>query len=316
MPLSTVTSRSGWRCARQVDDGRRQPIAVHRAIGHDVVQVGRCRAEHGQAAQRHGAGGGAVAVVVGDDADAPALRRCDRRAAAPPRRRPAGSAAPAGGPGRRRDRRRWPRRARPAAAPAGGARRPARARTAAGAGRRGFPVASQGLQQRARIGRAPTPERALQDPGRLERPARRGALAAQGQPDRLAFALLAQQVGQRAGVERVPCRLPAVPVLGQRTARAAARRRPGRSPRSPLDACPQPLSQKELTADSPRASRAALTGCSCQRICASFCSRRSSRASASRGSQVSMLRPITRSSDAVRRCASDSCARYQRSGAP
>ena len=57
---------------RQVDDGRRQAVAMHRAVGHHVADAGGGRAQHHQAAQRHGAGGGAVAVVVGHDADATA----------------------------------------------------------------------------------------------------------------------------------------------------------------------------------------------------------------------------------------------------
>ena len=76
MPLSTVTSNCGCLSKRQVDDRRRQPVAVHRAVGHHVVQRAGRGAEQRQAAQRHGAGGGAVAVVVGDDADA--LPRGDR----------------------------------------------------------------------------------------------------------------------------------------------------------------------------------------------------------------------------------------------
>ena len=58
---------------RQVDDGRRQPVAVHRAVGHHVAQRGWLGPQQRQAAQRHGTGRGTVAVVVGDDADALAL---------------------------------------------------------------------------------------------------------------------------------------------------------------------------------------------------------------------------------------------------
>ena len=54
----------------QVDDGRREAVAVHGAIGHDVEQRARHGAEQAQAAQRNGTSGGAVAVVVGDDAEA------------------------------------------------------------------------------------------------------------------------------------------------------------------------------------------------------------------------------------------------------
>jgi hypothetical protein len=50
--------------AGEFDDFRRQAVAVHHAVGHDVVDVGAHRA---QAAQGGGAGGGAIAVVVGDD---------------------------------------------------------------------------------------------------------------------------------------------------------------------------------------------------------------------------------------------------------
>jgi hypothetical protein len=58
---------------RQVDDGRRQSVAMHRTVRHHVVQaVGRC-AEQRQATQQHGASSGAVAVVVGHHAQAPAL---------------------------------------------------------------------------------------------------------------------------------------------------------------------------------------------------------------------------------------------------
>jgi hypothetical protein len=48
----------------EIDDLRRQPIAVFEAVGHQVVHAGAQRA---QPAQAHRAGGGAVAVVVGDD---------------------------------------------------------------------------------------------------------------------------------------------------------------------------------------------------------------------------------------------------------
>ncbi len=54
----------------EVDDGRRESIAVHRAIGHDVAERTGRRAQERQSAQRDGAGRGAVAVVVGDHADA------------------------------------------------------------------------------------------------------------------------------------------------------------------------------------------------------------------------------------------------------
>ena len=57
---------------RQVDDGRCQAIAVHRAVGHDVGKRAGRGAEEGQASQCDDAGGGAVAVVVGHDADAAA----------------------------------------------------------------------------------------------------------------------------------------------------------------------------------------------------------------------------------------------------
>jgi hypothetical protein len=52
------------RARRQLDDLRRQAIAVFEAVRHDVVDAGAHRA---QAAQGGGAGGSAVAVVVGDD---------------------------------------------------------------------------------------------------------------------------------------------------------------------------------------------------------------------------------------------------------
>ena len=51
-------------------DGRRQAVAVHHAVGHQVADLGR--AQHAQAAPAHGAGGGTVAVVVGHDAQAQA----------------------------------------------------------------------------------------------------------------------------------------------------------------------------------------------------------------------------------------------------
>ena len=54
---------------REVDDGRREAVAVDAAIGHDVAQRRRVGAEHLQAAQRDRAGRRAVAIVVGDDAD-------------------------------------------------------------------------------------------------------------------------------------------------------------------------------------------------------------------------------------------------------
>ena len=53
----------------EVDDRRRQAVAVDAPVGHDVGERRRVGAEQGQAAQGDGAGGGAVAVVVGDDAD-------------------------------------------------------------------------------------------------------------------------------------------------------------------------------------------------------------------------------------------------------
>ena len=60
-------------CERQIDDRRRQAVAVHGAVGHDIRQRARRRAEHRQAAHADGAGRGAVTVVVGDDADAALL---------------------------------------------------------------------------------------------------------------------------------------------------------------------------------------------------------------------------------------------------
>ena len=59
---------------RQVDDGRREAVAMHLAVGHHVAQRVGARAQQRQAAQRDGAGGGTVAVVVGHDDDALALR--------------------------------------------------------------------------------------------------------------------------------------------------------------------------------------------------------------------------------------------------
>jgi hypothetical protein len=58
---------------RQVDDGRRQPVAVHGPVRHHVVQRVGPRPEHAQPAQQQRAGGGTVAVVVGHHAQAPAL---------------------------------------------------------------------------------------------------------------------------------------------------------------------------------------------------------------------------------------------------
>ena len=67
MPLSTVISKSGGPCAAraaQVDDLRRQSIAVFEAIGNQVIDV---RAHRTQSQQADRARGGAIAVVIGND---------------------------------------------------------------------------------------------------------------------------------------------------------------------------------------------------------------------------------------------------------
>ena len=63
-----------------VDQRRRQPVAVHDAVGHRVRDAPR--AEHAQAAHADRAGGGAVAIEIADDDDVAVLR--DRVGAAAP----------------------------------------------------------------------------------------------------------------------------------------------------------------------------------------------------------------------------------------
>ena len=53
-------------------DGRGQAVAVHHAVGHDVVDV--LRAQQTQTAYSDGAGGRAIAVVIRHDAEALVLR--------------------------------------------------------------------------------------------------------------------------------------------------------------------------------------------------------------------------------------------------
>ncbi len=102
----------------------------------------------------------------------------------------------------------------------------------------------------------------------------------------------------------------------------ASRRRPtsrARTGSSPAEARLVACSQIELTAGSPRASRASLSGCSNHAICTSFCSfihaRERSPVCASCGSQISMLRPLARNGDApVERAEASRRQTYQRVG--
>jgi hypothetical protein len=121
----------------EVDDLRRQPVAVDAPVGDDVRQRRRVGAEQAQAAQRDGAGGRAVAVVVGDDADAAAgADRIGEQDGGVVRAEQAG--------GRQQARQRVvelvgrrARRAPRTGAPAADARPPARAPTRCAAARRG-----------------------------------------------------------------------------------------------------------------------------------------------------------------------------------
>ena len=53
-------------------NGRRQAVAVHHPVGHQITHV--LRPQHAQTAHAHGAGGRPIAVVIGHDAQALVLR--------------------------------------------------------------------------------------------------------------------------------------------------------------------------------------------------------------------------------------------------
>ena len=285
MPLSTVISTSG-RCAqREVDDRRRQAVAVHaRGRARRSAACSAPRAEHapGRAAPRR--------------------RRWRRRSRS---RRRCRCAA------RRRSRR--PAARRPRRAPCSvGRRQQARQAVVELVGAAHAARGEQARQQRVHAG-------LLQRPGGARRhvaqrvescgaftappaPVRRGARRqrrAQALPEPLRGAAskrcarrsphsvsvtgsprAARAAAPRAARRRARCQASAQAAQSSRQrGRAQAvvdlRRR---APRVGAGSAPQPLSQNELTGSAPRASRASLTGCVYSSICTSLCRRRSARA--------------------------------------
>ena len=307
---------------REIDDRRRQAVAVDAPVGHDVGERRRLGAEHAQAAQHHGAGGGAVAVVVGDDADPAAgadrvgeqLRGRGRAEQARRRqqRRQAvvelvGGAHAAGGEQARQQRMHARLLERP-----GGARR-----HVAGLDRhrrQGHRVLTGLRARRAPRSACQRRRRRCSRPCGRRLEAGGAALAAQGQ----ASASSRSARGDRLGVEPLPGLGPGRPVAGEQRRAQRARRRSARRRRRP----PAPGRSRSARTSSPPARRAPRaprsTGWAWKTSWASLCSRRMRRPTAERvsPSQRSTLRPITRSSDAVAKPSSSSWPTYQRSGAP
>jgi hypothetical protein len=302
--------------AGEVDDRRRQAVAVQLAVGHDVRQPRAVGAQHLQAAQRDRAGGGAVAVVVGHDDDALVL--LDR----------VGQQARGLGAAAQRGRRQQLRhrvvellgaahaargeQAREQRMHAGLLQRERGARrdvARVDAGRVAHSASSTGHAATRRARRAGSSTTA-------DAPAARCARARSPHSDRPRRPRRVGQLAQRAGVERVPGLGPRAPVVGQqRRAQAVVdddvgrQRLVGRLRRAGA------ASQNELTLIAPRASRASLSGCTYSSICTSLCRRRTSITPGWSLSHRSTLRPITRSIDAVGSSASDGWLTYQRVGA-
>ena len=262
---------------REVDDRRRQPVAVDAPVGHDVGERRRVGAEHAQAAQHDGAGGRAVAVVVGDDADPAAgadrvgEQPRGRGGAEQARRRQqarqavvelVGGLHAAGGEQARQQRMHARLLERP-----GGARRHV-----------------AGHDRHRRQGHASS--EAFEHGVRLVRAASAGAGAAAGpaaatskraalrSPHRVRTASCALGAGDRARRRAAARPRPRPPSRRRAAARAATRRRSARRRRPSACARPQPLSQNEFTTGSPRASRASFTGWAWKTSWASLCRRR------------------------------------------
>ena len=70
MPLSTVTIRRGAFRKRELDDLRREAVAVLEPVRDQEIDGTECS----KTAHADGAAGGAVGVVVGNDQDALARR--------------------------------------------------------------------------------------------------------------------------------------------------------------------------------------------------------------------------------------------------
>ena len=291
------------------DDLRRQAVAVLEAVGHDEVDVGAHRA---QAAHADRAGGGAVGVVVGDDDDASRARAIACDEPLPRRRRCRATPSCGGSAAKRvvefgrRTRCRARRRCAPARRACPRRRAPARpAGRRGGRSRRSCVVLSR-LRRHEWSRRESRAQRA---PPRRTRALPRGGDAVAVGEQRQRRELAALQRGERRG--RASARSTAAHASRRRTriehddaasprsgsaaklgggcarrrcrARApcrARRRRPRRLRRRSRVAsrggvapsAPPPEIQMPVTGTRPRASRAALTGCSCSSICISSAS--------------------------------------------
>ena len=253
---------------REVDDRRREAVAVHAPVGHDVAErrPGRRRASPGRAAGR---------------------RRRSRRRSRSRRRRRCATPAPMASASRlaaslgaeQAGRRQQARQGVVELVGGADAARGEQARQqrvhaglleGPGGARRDVAVDEAGARRHGgahraastSCGRALLPGAAQALPERLGRglEARGVAFAAERQRHRVAVPRPCRERGQRAGVEAAPGLGPRRPVAGQQRRAQVACDVGRRAGASTGWRRPQPLSQNELIGSTPRSSRASLTG--------------------------------------------------------